>query len=88
MEQCPDICIMCKNYYCTSTQYTPEETKDHYKHRCKGKLIVTFNYINGKIDQNDEYCYNVNTNGKCQYYYKKKRITLPRRIYETSKDSS
>lgn len=72
----PTICIMCKHYYCTSLQPIPGllETQDNaewYHHRCRGKLITTFNCINGKVDQKDEYCTNINTNGKCQYYYER-----------------
>ena len=47
------------------------ENAEWYYHRCKGKLITTFNCINGKVDQKDEYCTNINTNGKCQYYYER-----------------
>jgi hypothetical protein len=67
----PTICMHCKKYYCTHVppaHIIDNEEMPWYEHRCKGKLIVEFDCITGKVNTKDEYCCNVNTHGFCQYY--------------------
>jgi hypothetical protein len=51
-----------------------KEAKDNaewHHHRCKAKVIKDFNPITGKILSKDEYCTNINTDGRCKYFREK-----------------
>jgi len=47
------------------------ENADWSYHRCKGSQITDFNCITGKITRKDEYCTNININGRCKLYNEK-----------------